>query len=460
MSTRETAVAGQFYPSKASEIQATLKKYNEILDAYFKTHPKVSQLKPRAVIVPHAGYIYSGFTANIALRLLNNSEINTIVVIGPSHRVYLKGTSVSQFDTYATPLGKLAIDRKLTEVLKNKFSLSFVPEAHHEHSTEVQMPLIKLYNPNVSVVELVYGDEDPKNLAKVIEYLLSIPKTGVVISTDLSHYYDINKANKLDNICVEAVRTLDDKTLHSGCEACGKIGIEAMIIAAKYTGLESKLLDYRTSAKTSGDNSSVVGYMSVAFIDAKSTDDKLNNEADVLLKLARASISKAVGKPYDLDLKKLRKENTWLDEYGAAFITLTTEKEMLRGCIGSTVAHRKLYEDVIENAKSAAIGDPRFLPLKEKEFEDIHVEVSILTQAKVLEYSTKEDLKSKIVVGKDGVILKYGKYRATFLPQVWEQLPTFEVFFSHLCKKAGIREECLEEKPTISVYQVKKYKEK
>ena len=459
MSIRQTAVSGQFYPSDPDKIKEMVTKYNQELDRYFKKQDRLSKLTPKAVIVPHAGYIYSGFTANVALRLLRNSTIDTMVVIGPSHRVYLKGTSVSMFDSYATPLGTLTIDIKLAQQLKDRFSLSFVPDAHHEHSTEVQMPLIKAYNPDVSVVELVYGEESPKDIAKIIEYLLELPKTAVVISTDLSHYYDIDKANRLDSICLESIKTLDINRLEEGCEACGKIGIEAMLIAAKHKNLDPLLLDYRTSAEASGDKSSVVGYMSVAFIDKKSVDNTFDNKANVLLKLARASISEAVGKPYDVNLAKLRQENPWLDEKGAAFVTLTTEDENLRGCIGSTVAHRRLYEDVIENARSAAMKDPRFLPVKEKELDKLHVEVSLLTPAKPLEYSSIEDLKSKINVGEDGVILKYGNYQATFLPQVWEQLPTFELFFSHLCNKAGMKEGCLEQKPNISVYQVEKYEE-
>ena len=267
MSTRETAVAGQFYSSKSSEIKATLKQYNQELDRYFETHPEVKELQPKAVIVPHAGYVYSGYTANMALRLLTHSDIKNIVVIGPSHRVYLKGTSIAMYDNFATPLGSLVMDKNFTEKLKEKFALTFVPEAHHEHSTEVQMPLIKNYAPEVSVVELVYGDEKPQNLEKIINYLLKEPQTTVVISTDLSHFYDLNKANKLDAICMDAVLKLDVNTLHQGCEACGKIGVEAMLIAAKSMGLDAKLLDYRTSAEASGDHTSVVGYMSVAFVD-------------------------------------------------------------------------------------------------------------------------------------------------------------------------------------------------
>ena len=267
MSTREAAVAGQFYPSSPDEIQSMLEHYNQILDEHLKKNDGVLHLKPRAVIVPHAGYVYSGFTANIALRLLSNTNAKRVVIIGPSHRVYLKGTSISEFDTYQTPLGALYIDKTLVADLKERFDLGFIPEAHHEHSTEVQIPFVKTYTPDVSVVELVYGDESPENLAEVIKYLLDDPETAVVISTDLSHYYDIKKANTLDNICLDAVKELSTAELHQGCEACGKIGVEAMLLSAKKKGLKSILLDYRTSADASGDETQVVGYMSAAFVE-------------------------------------------------------------------------------------------------------------------------------------------------------------------------------------------------
>ncbi len=266
MTIRKDAVAGQFYPDSAAEITRMIEHYNKILDENLKDKTVLTQ-KPRAVIVPHAGYVYSAFTANFAYRLLANTDAKRVVVIGPSHRVYLAGTSVSDYDRYETPFGDIPIDRQTVSDLKSRFGLVFVPEAHHEHSTEVQMPFIKYYDPEASVVELVYGDERPQNIAEIIDYLLDDPETVVVISTDLSHYYDIQKANALDNICLQAVAEENPAKLYEGCEACGKIGVEAMLIAARKRGLKPLLLDYRTSADASGDESQVVGYMSAAFIE-------------------------------------------------------------------------------------------------------------------------------------------------------------------------------------------------
>jgi len=265
MSIRETSVAGQFYPADPNEITVMFEHYNKILDEHMRDK-ELLHLKPRAVIVPHAGYIYSGFTANIALRLLGNTDCKRVAVIGPSHRVALGSTSISEYDSYETPLGSLPVDKALVSELKERFALTFLPEAHHEHSTEVEIPFIKTYKPDASVIELVYGNEDPGNLAEVIEYLLEDSDTAVVISTDLSHYYPIEKANTLDSICLDAVKKLSVPELHQGCEACGKIGVEAMLTVAKKIGLRAVLLDYRTSADASGDESQVVGYMSAAFI--------------------------------------------------------------------------------------------------------------------------------------------------------------------------------------------------
>jgi len=262
MRVRETAVAGEFYPASANECEAIFSYYNELLEKHMdKT---LLKSKSKAVIVPHAGYIYSGFTANIAYRILANSGLKRIVVIGPSHRVYLLGSSVGDFDLFETPFGNLKYDSAFAKELMQKFNLKFFPDAHFEHSTEVQMPFIKKYM-DAEVVEVVYGDENPTNLVPVIEYALKRDSTGVVISTDLSHFYDINRAKQLDSICIDAVVKLDPDELHKGCEACGKIGMQAMIMAASNLGLKPLLLDYRTSADVSGDSLQVVGYLSVAF---------------------------------------------------------------------------------------------------------------------------------------------------------------------------------------------------
>ena len=143
----------------------------------------------------------------------------------------------------------------------------------------------------------------------------------------------------------------------------------------------------------------------------------------------------------------------------AVFVTIN-KRDSLRGCIGSLVARRALIDDVIENAKAAAFGDPRFPPLTPEEFDEITIEISVLSEPKLLEYKDIQDLKNKIEPGIDGVVLKFDGYGATFLPQVWEDLPKFEEFFAHLCQKAGLLPNCLELHPQIFTYQVEKFSQK
>lgn len=177
---------------------------------------------------------------------------------------------------------------------------------------------------------------------------------------------------------------------------------------------------------------------------------------EVLLSLARAAIKSAFlnGK---IDTSFVE-EYPELQEQGASFVTLTQDGQ-LRGCIGSIIAHRPLLDDIIHNAKAAAFKDPRFMPLREEELERTKIEVSLLTPPQYLAYEDSADLKSKIQVGIDGVILSQGNNQATFLPQVWEELGEFELFFSHLCQKAGMDSQCLESHPEIYTYQVEKVRE-
>jgi len=265
MNKRKMSVAGSFYPESSIEISTMIDHFNTILESHPDVTARFDALDGNAVIVPHAGWVYSGFTANIAFRILGKSNPKIVVVIGPSHRVGFEGVSIADNEIYQTPLGDLEIDTSLVEELKKRFSLTTVADAHHEHSTEVQMPFIKHYMSDVKVAEMVYAYADPLMISPIIEYLLNQPDTAVVISTDLSHYYSLDEAKKLDTICLEAIKHENSTMLHQGCEACGKIGVEAMLDVANKRAMEAVLLDYRTSADASGDSSRVVGYASALF---------------------------------------------------------------------------------------------------------------------------------------------------------------------------------------------------
>ncbi|WP_024791584.1 AmmeMemoRadiSam system protein A [Lebetimonas sp. JS032] len=183
----------------------------------------------------------------------------------------------------------------------------------------------------------------------------------------------------------------------------------------------------------------------------------------ILSKIARLSILE------EFEGKKLIDRDEWLKKYPflaekrACFVTLKKKNlprgSNLRGCIGSILPYRPLIDDVIENAKSAAFGDPRFEPLREEEFDEIEIEVSVLTIPEKLEYEDVNDLRNKIRPGVDGVILQLANNQATFLPSVWEELPNFDLFFAHLCMKAGLPGDCLNYHPVIYRYQAIEVKE-
>ena len=260
------AVVKEWYGGSCEAVESYIAHFNKIIDENVDANKasEIFSLKPKALIVPHAGWVYSGFTANFAYRIASNIKPKRIVVIGPSHRFPFKGISVTLEDTYETPCGILPIDVEFSKKLIELFDVENLEYVHQEHSTEVQMPFIYHYFGKIPVVELIYGDYKPQNLKNIIKYALN-DNSLVVISSDLSHYYDLKTANSLDYNCLEAVNNLDLNDLEK-CEACGKIGIAGIILASKEMNLTPFIVDYRTSADVSGDETQVVGYMSAIFV--------------------------------------------------------------------------------------------------------------------------------------------------------------------------------------------------
>jgi len=179
----------------------------------------------------------------------------------------------------------------------------------------------------------------------------------------------------------------------------------------------------------------------------------------VLLQIARASIEAAFGKPFPFNKESLAARFPALAEDRATFVTLKVDGKALRGCIGSIVPHAALFDDVVANAKSAAFRDPRFSPLTEREYRHCSVEVSLLSVPELLPYADTEALRRTIRPGVDGVILQLGGRSATFLPQVWEELPDFDLFFAHLGLKAGIGADVLNRHPEIFTYQAEHFED-
>lgn len=263
MSIRKACFSGSFYPNSKEELERYFTEFNSFKTQSNENLNKAEEIKEiRAIIVPHAGYIYSGFTANLAYSFASNNSYKKVFIIGPAHRVYLEGASVALYEEYETPLGNIKIDIEYSKKLLERFDfLEFNQECEFEHSTETQAPFVKKYFPNTQVVEIVYGKIDFKDLTKVINYILEDKENLVVISSDLSHFYSLEDAQILDNNCISAIQNkyLDG---FKDCEACGKTGIKAIIDYAIQKEYKSEILHYCTSADVTKDKRSVVGYTS------------------------------------------------------------------------------------------------------------------------------------------------------------------------------------------------------
>jgi len=251
---RKMSVAGAFYPDKSDEIISTFEYFNDIISKQFTK--SLYNKDTKALIVPHAGYDYSGFSANLAYRNVKKTP-KRVVVIGPSHRVAFNGMSMKEYDFYETPLGNIVSDKEYMKFLKSKFEFIFLE--HEEHSTEVQFPFVQHYFPKASLVEIVYGQNI--DLEDLIESTLACDDTLLLISTDLSHFHNQKEANRLDSNCIKGIENQDIKLLNSG-EACGMQGVVSLLAVIKKTGLHVKSVDYRTSGDITGDMASVVGYYS------------------------------------------------------------------------------------------------------------------------------------------------------------------------------------------------------
>lgn len=265
MSRRDMHFSNSLYPSDPHALLHMIHHFNHTLEETPEIIWRIDMLVTYGIIVPHGKWSISGFTANMAYRVLSGSPVDTVVVIGPSHDVGFQGISMGINDLFETPLGNITIDNELCQYLKDNFDITHYPLAHREHSTEVQMPFIHHYLPNVKVVELVYGFTTSELIEPIIRYIFENRRYAVVVSTDLSHFHTIEDANAIDTMCIDAITQGDIDLLNDGCEMCGSVAVQAMLMAAQKEELEGILLDYSTSADSNGDTSSVVGYMSALF---------------------------------------------------------------------------------------------------------------------------------------------------------------------------------------------------
>ncbi len=420
---RLAAAAGKFYTDNKEEL---LKQ----LDFFEKNNPHDYTYKTRAIIVPHAGYIYSGQLASEGFQYFDQN-VKNIFIIAPPHYVPVKEASLSSFEFWSTPFGEIEVNQQINKELIEKFKCEFQDEAFkEEHSAEVQVPFIQKYLPDVKIVPILAGN--PKKITEIISHYWENTENAFVISSDLSHFHSSDNAKKIDNATAEMIETKNmEKFVHE--QACGATGIYGLIDFAKEKNYSLIRIGMFNSGDVTGDNSRVVGYGSWFLYEGAKNIFLKKYFSPLIIEICKKSILAGLNNE-KINFKDIP---VVFKELGACFVTLEKEGD-LRGCIGSVIAHRPLIEDLIINSQNSAFSDPRFNPLKKDEFEDLSINVSLLSNPEKMLFENETDLLNQIKPFIDGIIIKDKGYQAVYLPSVWEQLPEKEIFLNSLKMKAGL----------------------
>jgi len=472
---RPAALAGRFYPGQAYALAREIDAY---VEAAQPVRRALDGLAPKMLLVPHAGYIYSGPVAGSAYACLAplRGRVRRVVLLGPAHRVAVRGLAAPQAGAFETPLGRVTIDAQALALLDDLPQVGVSDLAHaEEHSLEVQLPFLQRALGAFDLVPLAVGRATPDEVAEVLERLWGGDETLVVISSDLSHYLPYAEARRRDEATVARVLALDPALDHD--EACGATPLAGALLAARRHGLAARRLDLRNSGDTAGDRQRVVGYAAVAFVANAPHARDLPEPAVAEPTTATAASTSTTGPVADAALGRAllaRARNAIADALGltpgvepphpelrapgATFVTLR-HRGALRGCIGALAAERTLDEDVRRHARAAAFDDPRFAPITQAEFAALEIEVSLLDAAEALAVTSEAEAQSLLRRGRDGVILEWRDRRATFLPQVWEQLPQPAQFLAALKRKAGLAADFWAADLRLSRYGVRKFSE-
>jgi len=446
---RPAAVAGAFYPADPRVLSSQV---GEMLDDVELLAPRLGF--PKAVIAPHAGYVYSGPVAAYAYDALMPARgiVKRVVLLGPVHRVPVRGLALPDAEAFETPLGRIAVDPTARPALADLRPVVVSGRAHAlEHSLEVQLPFLQRVLGDFVLVPLAVGEASGGEVGEVLERLWGGPETLIVVSTDLSHYHDYRDALRIDGETLARIEALGTEIRHE--QACGATPLNGLLGVARARGMTIRRLMACNSGDTAGGRDHVVGYSAFALYEG---DPVTPEEAGrTLLALARAALAHRFGElpePPRVDAPP------WLRQTGATFVTLM-HADKLRGCIGSLEARRALGDDVVANALAAAFGDPRFPPLAAAEWRDTQLELSLLSTPKPLRFADEAELLEAITAGEDGLILQLNERRATFLPQVWASIPDKRRFLAELVAKAGLPADTRLARCRVWRYRVMKWRE-
>ncbi len=422
---KEPSVAGTFYTNDAEALKIQI-------ETFAKENKNKYEYKTRAVIVPHAGLIYSGRLAYEGINQLNK-KIKNIFIFAPAHRVAFEGVALSSFDKWRTPLGEIEVNQEVNKELTEKYSnVVFNDNAiSPEHSIEIQVPIIQSLFNDVKITPILIGKSDFKIVLDILSEFYNDKQNGFIISSDLSHFLTDENAKKLDNQTALMIET-GNMSGFSYEQACGALGIAGLVEFANKNNYSLIRIDMTNSSSSTKDKSSVVGYGSWFLYEGDKNEFIKKYYSNFVINIVKNVLKTSfTNDKIVIDYPQI------FDEFGACFVTLE-KSGRLRGCIGSIVAYQPLINDLINHAKDAAFNDPRFSKVTENELDDIKVSISLLTEPRKMDFEDEEDLLNKMVPNVDGIIIKDGSYQAVYLPVVWEQLPDKREFLGSLKVKAGL----------------------
>ena len=435
LSDRQPVAAGRFYPAGRETLS------DDVAKLFAECVKASSGGAVRAIICPHAGYIFSGKVAASAFSAIDrNANFKNIFIIGSSHIMAFEGASVYTTGDFITPLGKAKINREIASRLKAENKLFNFPQDAHmqEHSIEVQIPLIQYYFRNVpEIVPIIIGTNSNATIRKLAEILKPwfTPENLFVISSDFSHYPSYKTATEVDKATADAIisgnpqtflATLKKNSLRNDpglvTSMCGwTSGLLLLYLSEGNTDLEFKKADYCNSGDTRyGNKEEVVGYNAIVLVEKtgkketpKSLTDEIKftpGEKDELLALARNNVRSLLYDKKRIQVNADTLPDIFKKQLGA-FVTLKI-KGSLRGCIGRFVSSDPLYEVVLESSQSSAFEDPRFSPFTREELAKTDFEITVLGPMR------KIDNIREIVLGKHGIYIKKDFRSGTMLPQV------------------------------------------
>lgn len=458
---KEADLAGSWYPSSKAQLKDQIKGY---LDA---AKPDNIEGRILALIVPHAGYVYSGPVAAYGYKAVEGKSIKTVIILGFSHRKYFDGVSVYGGNYWKTPLGEIAVDTVMArKIISSNPRFRFQKELFSdENSVEMQIPFIQMVlgkteqSPSApsgaegseivpifpKIVPIAFGNQNYSDAHALAAVLADLVKDRsdclIVASTDLSHYHPYQDANSIDKLTIDTIGRLKAKEFYDEgkmgvCELCGLMPVTTTLIVAEMAGYDKiKTLKYANSGDITDDKDRVVGYMSaVVYKDNVRRTEEKRMLSEVqrkrLLEIARESITSYVR---DGKQKEFIEKDALLNQPMGAFVTLHEAGE-LRGCIGNMVGQGPLYQTVADMAIEAATGDPRFRRISPAEIEKIRIEISVLSPLKKVKSA------DEITIPGNGVIVRQGFRSGVYLPQVADEAGwNKEEFLTSLCgHKAGL----------------------